>query len=124
MTTLFCRAYAQLLSLEVLLHRRQFSLIYEKVSQCPLSPQSPTADAIQGICESVDRACTWYAKRVLCLQRSAATACLLKRAGVQAELVIGAQLTPFRAHAWVEVAGLIVNDKPYIREMYRVLARC
>src|SRR6267142_2468310 len=28
-------------------------------------------------------------------------------------MVIGAQQMPFKAHAWVEVDGRVVNDKPY-----------
>jgi hypothetical protein len=39
-------------------------------------------------------------------------------------MVIGAQAMPFRAHAWVEIGGHIVNDKPYTREMYAILDRC
>jgi hypothetical protein len=39
-------------------------------------------------------------------------------------MVIGAQQMPFKAHAWVEVAGQVVNDKPYTPEMYAVLDRC
>ena len=69
-------------------------------------------------------ACIWYWKEALCLQRSAATACLLKQYGVLAQMVIGAQQMPFKAHAWVEVDGRVVNDKPYTPEMYAVLDRC
>jgi hypothetical protein len=72
----------------------------------------------------VDLACIWYWKEALCLQRSAATACLLKEYGLPAQMVIGAQQLPFRAHAWVEVDGRIVNDKPYMSEIYAVLDRC
>ena len=36
----------------------------------------------------------------------------------------GVQKLPFKAHAWVEVDGRVVNDKPYMREMYTVLDRC
>jgi hypothetical protein len=39
-------------------------------------------------------------------------------------MVIGAQQLPFKAHAWVEVDGRVVNDKPYVPEMYTVLDRC
>jgi hypothetical protein len=39
-------------------------------------------------------------------------------------MMIGAQQTPFKAHAWVEVGGRVVNDKPYTSEMYAVLDRC
>jgi hypothetical protein len=39
-------------------------------------------------------------------------------------MMIGVQQMPFRAHAWVEVDGLVVGDKPYMREMYLVLDQC
>jgi hypothetical protein len=61
---------------------------------------------------------------VLCLQRSAATIILLRRHGWQAEMVIGAQLLPFQSHAWVEIGGNVVNDKPYINQIFQVLDRC
>jgi hypothetical protein len=41
-----------------------------------------------------------------------------------ATLVLGAKQMPFKAHAWVEVHGLVVNDKPYMHEIYSVLDRC
>jgi len=53
-----------------------------------------------------------------------ALACLLKRYGVPAQMIIGAQQVPFKAHAWVEVDGRVVNDKAYMRELYAVLDRC
>jgi hypothetical protein len=59
-----------------------------------------------------------------CLQRSAATTLLLRRYGKKAEMVIGAQFLPFKAHAWVEIDGAVVNDKPYMLEVYRPLERC
>ncbi len=85
-------------------------------SSLPISPK--------GSVRAVDMACIWYWKEALCLQRSAATACLLKQFGVPARMMIGAQQMPFKAHAWVEVDGRVVNDKPYIREMYAILERC
>jgi len=68
--------------------------------------------------------CIWYWKEVRCLQRSAVTACMLRRYGVTAQMVIGAQQLPFKAHAWVEVDGCVVSDRPYMQEMYLVLDRC
>jgi hypothetical protein len=65
-----------------------------------------------------------YFKQVQCLQRSAATVCVLRQLGVPAELVIGAQPLPFRAHAWVEVRGVVINDKVSATENYAVLDRC
>jgi len=81
-------------------------------------------NAAEGICRAVDIASVWYWKQVPCLQRSAATTCLLRRYGIAAQLVIGVESRPFRAHAWVEVSGRVINDKSYMREMYTVLDRC
>jgi hypothetical protein len=39
-------------------------------------------------------------------------------------MVIGAQLLPFKSHAWVEVDGGVVGDKAYMREIYQPLERC
>lgn len=76
------------------------------------------------LCHVIDLACVFYFKQVLCLQRSAATTLLLRRHGWNAEMVIGAQLLPFKSHAWVEIQGVVVNDKPYMQEIYQVLERC
>jgi hypothetical protein len=76
------------------------------------------------ICHAMDIACVFYPKRVLCLQRAAATTLLLRRHGWQAEMVIGTQILPFRSHAWVELDGVVVNDKSYLREIYQQMERC
>ena len=76
------------------------------------------------LCYALDYACVFYFKRVLCLQRSAAATLLLRRHGWSAEMVLGAQMLPFKSHAWVEVDGIVVNDKPYMLEIYQVLERC
>jgi hypothetical protein len=101
-----------------------FAALYGRVRTCPVSERLERPDVSEKVCAAVDMACIWYWKRVLCLQRSVATACLLKRRGVPALMMIGAQQMPFRSHAWVEVDGRVVNDKPYMREMYAVLDRC
>jgi hypothetical protein len=90
-------------------------------------PRNSSADRchhVDGICRAMDVACAFYPKQVLCLQRSVATTLLLRRYGIRAEMLIGAQLLPFKSHAWVEVDGTVVNDKPYMREIYRVLESC
>jgi hypothetical protein len=73
---------------------------------------------------AMDLACVFYFKRVLCLQRSAATTVLLRRYGCSAQMVTGAQILPCEFHAWTEVDAVVVNDKPYMREIYQVLERC
>jgi hypothetical protein len=80
--------------------------------------------APEHLCRAIDIACILYWKPILCLQRSAATTLLLRRHGFSAELVIGARIAPFSSHAWVELRHVVLNDKPYISEMYRELVRC
>jgi hypothetical protein len=124
MSILVLRAYAQLIVFDLLLARGNFRAIHDRVRNYPLSKKTAGFDSVERISSAMDLACIWYWKEALCLQRSAATACLLKHCGVPAQMVIGAQQLPFRAHAWVEVNGRVVNDKPYTPEMYGVLDRC
>jgi len=85
------------------------------------TPQVPSTEILS---LAMDFACVLYFKQVLCLQRSSATTLLMRRHGWNAEMVIGAQIQPFRSHAWVEVKETIVNDKPYMLDIYQVLERC
>jgi hypothetical protein len=124
MKFLVLRAYWKLIYFDVYLARGNFAALYEKVRNCPAGRSIEIPDVTERICYALDMACIWYWKEVLCLQRSAATACLLKQYGVAAQMIIGAQQTPFKAHAWVEVDSRVVNDKPYMREMYAVLDQC
>src|SRR5579863_2378824 len=113
-----------LIYFDLFLARGNFAPLYERVRRDAVRKVTPPDHAVERICSAMDMACIWYWKEALCLQRSAATACLLRRCGIPAELVIGAQQLPFKAHAWVEVGGRVVNDKPYMHEMYSVLDRC
>ena len=124
MSFLVLRAYLRLIQFDIYLAGENFNALYEKVRKYPIRNVATPANAVEQVCSAVDIACVWYWKEVLCLQRSAATACLLKDYGVNARMMIGAQQMPFKAHAWVEVEGAVVNDKPYVREMYTVLDRC
>jgi hypothetical protein len=119
-----CRAYLQLIRIDLFLARGDFSAMYERVRRVELRKQAESSQATETICRAIDIASVWYWKQVPCLQRSAAATCLLRRHGIGAQLVIGTQCMPFRAHAWVEVEGKIVNDKSYISELYAVLDRC
>ena len=124
MSFLMLRAYWKLIQFDLYLARDNFAALYSKVRRYPVAKQQPAPDAIERICSAIDMACIWYWKEALCLQRSAATACLLKKYGVDAQMVIGAQQMPFKMHAWVEVSGRVVNDKPYTPAMYSLLDRC
>src|SRR5580704_6262144 len=104
-------AYLSLIRFDFWLARGNFEAIYNKVGNCATGKKTASPDSVETICSAVDMACIWYCKEVLCLQRSAVTACLLRKYGVSAHLIIGAQQMPFKAHAWVEVDDKVVNDK-------------
>ena len=118
------RAYVSLLRFEPFLVRGNFAGLCEMVRRKPRRLRRDARFTTEQLCQAIDLACVWYWKQVLCLQRSAATVSLLRDYGIEAQLVIGAQLMPFEAHAWVEVDGRAVNDNSYTNEMYAVLDRC
>ena len=124
MSCLVLKAYLMLIYFDLFLAWGTFQELYQAVRHTLVRQMPSPEHVVEQICAAVDMACIWYWKEALCLQRSAATTCLLRRHGVPAQLVIGAQQLPFKAHAWVEVDGRVVNDKPYMHEMYAVLDRC
>jgi len=124
MSFLVLQAYLRLTQFDFYLARGNFEALYNKVRNYPIARKRGVPDSIEQICEAVNMASIWYWKEAFCLQRSAATTCLLKRYGLPAQMVIGAQQMPFSAHSWVEVDGKVVNDKPYVHDMYVVLDRC
>ncbi len=118
------QAYLKLIYFDLYLARTNFASLYYKVRSYPVNRDVSSRSNLKQICAAVDMACIWYWKEALCLQRSAATTCILRQYGVPAKMVIGARQMPFKAHAWVEVDGHVVNDKAYTPELYGVLERC
>jgi Transglutaminase-like superfamily len=124
MCGLFWRAFAQLVHHDLFLLRHDFSALHSKMHLLPVAPCNPRPGDAERICQAIAYACIWYAKPVLCLQRSAVAVTLLRKYGIAAEMVIGAQRLPLKAHAWVEVDGRVVNDKPEVQSDYLVMERC
>lgn len=124
MTLLCFKAFLILLRFEPYLTRGNFAALYGKVRDYPTSRTTAREGTVERVCSAMDMACIWYWKQVQCLQRAAATTCLLKQRGIAAQMVIGVQQIPFKAHAWVEVGGRVVNDKSYTADHYAVLDRC
>lgn len=124
MILLTLRAYGLLLTFEFLIARRDFTNLYKKVRTRAIRPLPVHVGICGNACRAIDWACVLYFKEVQCLQRSAATLCLIRSLGVPGTLVIGAQHLPFRAHAWVEVEGKVVNDQADVGLNYAVLDRC
>lgn len=86
-------------------------------------PRAVRAATPEDIIWAVDEACVWYVRRVLCLQRSAVAVWLLRRHGLPAHLVIGYRPIPFESHAWAELDGKVVNDRPQYQRVFTVLDR-
>ncbi|MGC2213972.1 MAG: lasso peptide biosynthesis B2 protein [Silvibacterium sp.] len=122
MKLLVFESWLLLLYFEAVMRFRSFAVLHQTVRKQPVHPVclTDTTPTPEDLCHAVDLACAFYFKRVMCLQRSAATILLMRRRGLRAEMVIGAQLLPFKSHAWVEIEGRIVNDKPYMRDIYQV----
>ena len=64
------------------------------------------------------RAAAWLPVRTFCLQQSLALVAVLRRAGVDARLRLGARPYPFVAHAWVVADGAPVNESDEQLAMY------
>lgn len=117
-------AFCGLAAVNLLLKTVGFRSLYYMVKDWPASEVSAFPDAQQEVLDAVDKATTWYPKQAMCLQRSSVTTCLLRLRGVPAQMVIGCRKIPFKAHAWVELEGQVVNDKRQVQEYYSVMDRC
>lgn len=124
MLALLLQCYWELLRYEVDFKHKHFGRLYDRVKQCPVNSKQFRQPKQADIVRAVNLASAFYFKQVSCLQRAAATTCLLRRAGIRADFVIGVQTLPYSAHAWVEVDGLVVDDKSYIPQIYSVISRC
>ena len=118
------KALLALVAFDLLGFGRNFAKMHKFVSRRNVAPQPASPDAVDRVCEAINNACVWYPKRVLCLQRSAVTTCLLRRYGVAAQMVMGAQTVPFKAHAWTEVDGRAINERRDVQKVYGVWERC
>lgn len=122
LTSLTASAWLYLVLFDVMV-LAGFARVHQRVRHARVRETQATRPPADDIIWAVDEACVWYIKRAACLQRSAVATWLLRRHGIAAELVIGYRPIPFESHAWVEVAGLIVNDRPQYQKHFAVLER-
>lgn len=125
---LIAKAFLCLVRVDFILRIRGYrqlrALIEEAPAQSGEVPAASRAAVTEAVCNAALLACSWYIPRPLCLQRSAATALLLRRHGVPATVVVGARIAPVQGHAWVEVDESIVNDDPeFITRTYAIVER-
>ena len=121
---LFLRAISALFAYDVLRVLCGFETIYSMVKGWQVVNSQPHADIVDRLCAAINIACIWYPKQALCLQRSFVTTYLLRKHGVPAQMVVGAQKLPFKAHAWVEVDGRPINECSNVRATYAIWDRC
>ena len=121
---LFWKALIGLLAFDLLLLGRNFTRLHRVVRNWKVADRQAPRDIVDRACQAVNYACVWYPKRALCLQRSAVMTCLLRGYGVPAQMVLGAQRLPFKAHAWVEVEGQAINERANVQALYGVWERC
>jgi hypothetical protein len=121
---LLWKALLGLLAFDLFRFGQNFTMIHGYVRSWPVAPWSAPPDVVEQVCRTVNYACVWYPKRVLCLQRSAITTCLLRTYGVSAQMVMGAQKVPFKAHAWTEVEGRAINERTDVHRTFLVWERC
>ena len=117
-------AFCALFAFDLLLRFRGFEALIKKVEGWPTAePHTTDAELCRRVWTAVNRAQVYYPKKAMCLQHSAVVTCLLRRNGLPAEMVLAAQEFPPKAHAWVEVAGAVVNDFKQVKQRYRELKR-
>jgi len=87
-------ALVALLIVDTVLKLIGINALRRLVTDWPIRGEAPDSRVVGYTCSKVSRTCTWYPKKALCLQRSAAAACLLCEIGASAELVIGVHKMP------------------------------
>src|SRR5258708_8926885 len=121
---LFFQAIFTLITYDVLNKLTSFSRIHKMVGSWPVAKRSGDDDSIKRVSTAVNYACIWYPKQVLCLQCAFVTTYLLRKKGILAHMILGAQKLPFKAHAWVEVDGRAINERSNVQATYAVCDRC
>jgi hypothetical protein len=122
-TLLFC-ALLGLLAFDLLGLGGDFSRAHRLLRRSRTARRRSSAEIVNRVCHAVNHASVWYPKQVRCLQRSVVTTFLLRRCGVPAQMAVGAQTIPFKAHAWTEVNGHAINERNDVQKIYSVWERC
>lgn len=121
---LFFQALFMLLAYDILSALCHFQTIHFVVKGWKVNTTTDGSGIVDKVCMAVNYACIWYPKQSLCLQRSFVTTYLLRKHGVRAQMVLGAQKLPFKAHAWVEVDGGAINERSNVQATYAVWDKC
>ena len=118
---LVVEAYLLLIGHDIFMARHDFQSLCRRLGETRLRERSKSQSSTTDVDSALSDACAFYPKQVLCLHRSTVLVQMLRRRGVVAKLVIGTQTLPFKAHAWVETDGNILNDRLASREAFQIL---
>jgi hypothetical protein len=121
---LFVQALFMLLAYDIFSVLCRFQTICSMVRGWKVQIKTNRSDVIDRVCVAVNYASVWYPKQALCLQRSFVTTYLLRKHGVAAQMILGAQKLPFKAHTWVEVNGQAINERSNVKATYAVWDKC
>jgi hypothetical protein len=117
-------ALAGYAAVDIILAIRGYNALQRIVHRWPVRRRGRRGvDTAASVAGALDRAALWYPRTRLCLARSAVATCLLRWHGLPGQMIVGARLMPFHAHAWVELDGRVVADSPAVRTRYQVLDR-
>ena len=123
---IFWKALLGLLLFDIILSLLSLRALCSVVRRWPVRTYSSCTRsyAISLVLRAVDKACVWYPKKALCLQRSAVTTYLLRELGMPASMIVGVRPMPLLAHAWVEVDQVVIGDFPRVKRFYQSLKSC
>jgi|SRR5580658_8931968 hypothetical protein len=114
--SLIFQALWELLRYDLIMALRGFRAVHHEVARL-LPRQPPRALDQAAVLDAAEFALSLYWKPVRCLQRSVATARLLRKFGIEGEVVIGCRPVPFTAHAWVEIDGRSCRGFPAFKQL-------
>ena len=121
----FLAAWLGLVLADLVLGLSGFHRFHALLSRVPVrGPERDSVALATALARVVDRAAAFYFKRAWCLQRSAVAMALMRLCGVPAKLAIGVHRVPFQAHAWVELQGRVINDRPWLPQAFTVIESC
>jgi len=117
---LFFRACWMLVLVDLELRLRPWQCSYERLAAWAAQHRASGGPPPARLAWLVARAARNVPWPATCLRRSLVLWALLARAGEPAELRVGFQREheTFKAHAWVEHQGRVLNDSPDVRERY------
>lgn len=121
---LVAEAYIRLIEYDLFLSNHNLGALHRRLLGLPVRSKRSADQIGNAVVRALGIACALYPKQILCLKRSTVLVAMLRSRGVNARMVIGVQRLPFKAHAWVEVDGAILDDRLAARERFLQVEQC